>query len=291
MEYLDAGFFPAWVAPLVGVFVNLSAIRNFQHLSKSDENPGMFVKGRTFSRNFVVENFWFQIFGGTVLLMQHPPTRAVIGAWGGFVWIISVYYLRELFPKTSYVSWDSGNKEVNKKRLDSKLSVLFISIQVKLVRWNFVFKKYYCMYLAMLPCMEDTLGLPVGTYLPLQERRITSYMTLDAMHNVTTAFFLQTLKFHQYISPTTFSILFNATPIIMFFVTMREMLFIHHHILPFFIAMMVDLTVNLMFIYPSSLSPQNKNRLNTSVKALGFLCAHLVLRSNPIAWISSSTIL
>ena len=38
-----------------------AALRNFGHLSKTDDNAGMFVDNRTFSYPFLVENLWFQV--------------------------------------------------------------------------------------------------------------------------------------------------------------------------------------------------------------------------------------
>ena len=47
--------------------------------------------------------------------------------------------------------------------------------------------------------------------LPPEWRFLPLFISLDIAHNVTTAFFLQTLKFHKFISATTFSFAFNTT--------------------------------------------------------------------------------
>jgi hypothetical protein len=47
--------------------------------------------------------------------------------------------------------------------------------------------------------------------LPDEWRFLPLFISLDIAHNVTTAFFLQTLKFHGFLTATAFSLLFNAT--------------------------------------------------------------------------------
>ena len=154
LEYYESGFLPHLLAPFIGIFVCLTALRNFKFLSRSKENPGMFAHKRTFSRSFVIENLWFQFVGVTVMLLLHPPCRRFLTPWGCFAVFSALYYSRELFPKTSYVSWEKGNKEINKMKGKDSWSVWFINLQVKLVRLNFVFKKYYGIYLVLCATME-----------------------------------------------------------------------------------------------------------------------------------------
>jgi len=55
------------------------------------------------------------------------------------------------------------------------------------------------------------VSLHMRGLLPPEWRFVPLFVSLDIAHNVTTAFFLQTLKFHGFISATTFSFAFNAT--------------------------------------------------------------------------------
>ena len=126
---------------------------------------------------------------------------------------------------------------------------------------------------------QDLLGLPLGTMLPDTDRVVAYMVALDAMHNVTTAFFLQTLKFKGFISAEVFSVLFNTTPMIGFVFTAWLALTRHQHVWPLFLAMATDMTVNLYFIYPSSLPTEWKNRISTTVKVGGLLIAYKVCQA------------
>lgn len=126
---------------------------------------------------------------------------------------------------------------------------------------------------------QDLLGLPLGTMLPDTDRVVAYMVALDAMHNVTTAFFLQTLKFKGFISAEVFSVLFNTTPMIGFVFTAWLALTQHQHVWPLFMAMATDMTVNLYFIYPSSLPTEWKNRISTTVKVGGLLIAYKVCQA------------
>lgn len=209
---------------VLGVCTCCAALRNFGHLSKTDDNAGMFVDNRTFSYPFLVENLWFQVITllnqGAYMGMFYNFNDAglyatsVLGAkdWNDlFYWLrlaamVGIFWwfqVRTLFPKTSYATWEDGNKEKGHKKYSAG-GISWINFQVKVVRFNFVMKSKICSsYFSKL----HFLGL-----LSPQWRFVPLFLVLDQSHNITTAFFLQTLKFHKFISAATFSFLFNLTP-------------------------------------------------------------------------------
>jgi hypothetical protein len=257
IQYYETNFFLHILTPLVGSFVSMSALRNFQFLSKKAENPGMFAKNRTFSYAFLKENLWFQIQLGATMMFAHPLSGQYIPNWFQIFFIFFMFYYREFVPKTSYTSWEVGNEKVNAR---SNGWVTFINFQVKIVRWNYVIKKTLLFYLFALAQAEWLFELPQNTYITQPDRWIFYLLCLDAAHNITTTFFLQTLKFKGFISAETFSFLFNVSPIFGLFLTLK--LFSQHtFVVPYALAVLVELYINLEFIYPSKkLSFEWKNR-------------------------------
>jgi len=196
-----------------GCLVTASALRNFGHLAKSDVNKGMFAESRTFSYGFLVENFWFQVvialqhgaflpcFEGSAA--EHPTSsRGAAAKLAYFSFAMFWFMSRATFPKTSYADWEAGNEAANGCKL-SAWRVAWINLQVKVVRLNYVFKSQVA--------VPYFVSLHMRGLLPPEWRFVPLFVSLDIAHNVTTAFFLQTLKFHGFISATTFSFAFNAT--------------------------------------------------------------------------------
>jgi len=254
-------------SPIIGVLVSMSALRNFRFLPKQAENPGMFAKNRTFSYAFLKENLWFQFLIGFTLFSGHPLASQYISHDLMLLIIFGIFAYREFVPKTSYSSWEVGNNKVN-TRFNGW--VTFINLQVKLVRWNYVAKKTYLFYLVLLVQAEYFLGLGKGAYVSQSDRVLFYLLCLDAMHNITTAFFFQTLKFKGFISAETFSFLFNVSPLIGIYLTYL-LLTTHTIVVPFALAGLVELYVNLEFIYPNkTLSFEWKNRCQVASK---FLCS------------------
>jgi hypothetical protein len=249
---------------LAGCGVSITALRNFKFLSKKAENPGMFAKNRTFSYAFLKENLWFQCILAITFLGAHPKSSEFIPPWLHVLIIFLTFYYREFVPKTSYGSWEVGNKKVNAK---SNGWVTFINLQVKIVRWNYVAKKVLLFYMFLLPMFEQIFDLPKNTYITANDRVIFYLLTLDAMHNITTTFFLQTLKFKGFISAELFSFLFNVSPLLGIYLTLK-LLFQHHFNAPFALAVGIELWINLEFIYPSKLPFEWKNRLQVTNKAV-----------------------
>lgn len=254
---------------VIGIIVNLSALRNFRFLAKSAENPGMFAQNRTFSYAFLQENLWFQFLLGLSFVSAHPLTIQYFPPDLQIATIVFIFIVREFVPKTSYVSWEQGNKKVN-SRLNGRVD--FINLQVKIVRWNYVLKKTLLFYLFVAVQAEFYYGVPQGSFVDQLDRKCLYLLSLDAMHNVTTAFFLQTLKFKGFISAETFSFLFNVSPICGVFVT-YQFLNHHHFLYPYLAAVLVELFVNITFVYPSKkLTNEWKNRCLVALK-LGTITA------------------
>jgi len=241
---------------LAGCGVSITALRNFKFLSKKAENPGMFAKNRTFSYAFLKENLWFQVTLAVTFLGAHPRSPEFINPALHVFILYFVFYYREFVPKTSYGSWEVGNNKINSK---SNGWVTFINLQVKIVRWNYVAKKTLLFYLFLLSTLEHVFGLPAETYITMNDRFIFYLLTLDAMHNITTTFFLQTLKFKGFISAELFSFLFNVSPLIGVYLTLK-LFFQHTFNVAFALAVAIDLWINLEFIYPCKLSFEWKNR-------------------------------
>lgn len=247
---------------LAGCCVTSTAIRNFRHLSKTSANPGMFAKGRTFSYPFVVENLWFQVALLLYMAMGHPIWQgrtfsycftdfllysipecllhAFVGFWGGI--------RQECFPKTSYKTWEQGNEEINAGKLTAS-ELWWINIQVKVVRWNYVIKSRVA--------LDYLRGAMRAGLVPLEWRWVYYFLIFDASHNITAAFFLQTLKFHGYISAAAFSWLFNFTPycgaaVLMYYFLCAPLTLRHLEILSYHVLQMVLIVV---WIYPERATP------------------------------------
>merc|ERR1712130_822564 len=177
---------------------------------------------------------------GADTVIPHPMQIAI-------VYFMFIY--REFVPKTSYGSWEVGNNKVNSR---SDGWVKFINIQVKLVRWNYVLKKGLLFYLFVVSQAEWLFGFPANSLMTQYDRVLYYLLSMDAMHNITTAFFLQTLKFKGFISAEAFSFLFNVSPIV---------------------GVLIETAVNLKLIYPSKLSFEWKNRCQVTCKAVTVLSA------------------
>ena len=266
IDYYESTILFHLLPPLIGILVSASAIRNFKFLSKDSENPGMFAKYRTFSFSFLKENLYFQFLLGLSFFVSHPLSYTLIPTPIASFLIFVTFVLREFVPKTSYVSWEVGNKKVNER---FQGWTTFINAQVKIVRWNYVFKKTLLLYLVVIIQAEYFLNESFTTQL---DRAMYYLLSLDAMHNITTAFFLQTLKFKGFLSAEAFAILFNASPFIGVYLTYK-LISNHHFVWPYAIATAFDLFVNLNFIYPSKLSPEWKNRCQVSCKTSCILAA------------------
>lgn len=133
----------------------------------------------------------------------HPTeSRAALGRLGFFSVAMFWFIARGTFPKTSYVDWEAGNQTSNEKKL-TKRQIGWINFQVKVVRLNYVLKSQVA--------VPYFLSLHMRGLLPDEWRFLPLFMSLDIAHNITTAFFLQTLKFHGFLSATAFSFFFNAT--------------------------------------------------------------------------------
>jgi len=280
IDYYESNLLLHALTGLIGCAVTLTALRNFKFLSKKAENPGMFAKNRTFSYAFLQENLWFQSLLGATIFCGHPKSILYVPAPVQLAVVFFILAYREFVPKTSYGSWEVGNNKVNSR---SNGWVTFINAQVKIVRWNYVAKKTYLFYLWMLFQVEWFFDVSKGTYVTQNDRILFYLLCLDAMHNITTTFFLQTLKFKGFISAETFSFLFNVSPLIGVYLTYR--LFTEHtFVIPFALAVIVELYTNLEFIYPSKLSFVWKNRAQVAVKVLTTLAATSYLTySNTIA--------
>ena len=91
--------------------------------------------------------------------------------------------------------------------------------------------------------------------LPPEWRFLPLFISLDIAHNVTTAFFLQTLKFHKFISATTFSFAFNTTAYIG-----SAMLLYYYLTQPVdpiaFFPAVAGCLMNLYFVYPKRGEPR-----------------------------------
>jgi len=91
--------------------------------------------------------------------------------------------------------------------------------------------------------------------LPPEWRFLPLFISLDIAHNVTTAFFLQTLKFHKFISATTFSFAFNTTAYIG-----SAMLLYYYLTQPVdpiaFFPAVAGCLMNLFFVYPKRGEPR-----------------------------------
>jgi len=269
INYYETNFVLHCITPFVGAFVSMSALRNFTFLSKKAENPGMFAKNRTFSYAFLKENLYFQILLGTTIICGHPMSPMYFPHVLQTIVILGILTFRENVPKTSYTSWEVGNEKVNSR---SNGWVTFINAQVKLVRWNYVAKKTYLFYLWALFQAEWIMGVSQGTYVTQADRVLFYLLCLDAMHNITTTFFLQTLKFKGFISAETFSFLFNVSPLIGIYLTYK--LFVTHtFVVPFAIVSLIELFINLEFIYPSKLSFVWKNRAQMICKIISISAA------------------
>merc|ERR1712137_724501 len=269
IDYYESTLLYHCLPAIIGCLVCMCALRNFKFLPKKAENPGMFAKNRTFSYAFLVENLWFQILVAMSIFSVHPLAASVIPHPMQIAIVYFMFVYREFVPKTSYGSWEVGNNKVNSR---SDGWVTFINIQVKLVRWNYVLKKGLLFYLFVVSQGEWLFGFPIGTWMTQYDRVLYYLLSMDAMHNITTAFFLQTLKFKGFISAELFAVLFNASPIIGVYLTYR-LLMIHNVILPYLLATFFDLYVNLEFIYPSKLSFEWKNRCQVLCKSLAVLAA------------------
>lgn len=262
-NYDDINFWLHCSTSIVGCLVNASALRNFRFLSKSAENPGMFAQNRTFSYAFIQENMWFQVLIGLSFAFGHPKSGEYVQKDLQILLVFLVFVLREFVPKTSYTSWQVGNEKVNSR---VNRWVDFINIQVRIVRWNYVFKKTILLYLFVTIEAEWFFGLPTGTLVNAFDRKVYFLLSLDAMHNITTAFFLQTLKFKGFISAETFSFLFNASPFLGVIVT-YQFLMAHTFCWPYLIATFTELFINIYLVYPSKLSAEWKNRCLVALKA------------------------
>uniref|UniRef100_A0A7S4MJ86 Uncharacterized protein n=1 Tax=Vannella robusta TaxID=1487602 RepID=A0A7S4MJ86_9EUKA len=236
----------------------------------------MFAKNRTFSYAFLKENLWFQFLLGTTFLGGHPMSSHYISNGMMSIILFSIFVIRELVPKTSYSSWEVGNNKVN-SRFNGW--VTFINFQVKIVRWNYVFKKTYLLYLFIIFQAEHFLGLGPSAYVSQSDRVLFYLLCLDAMHNITTAFFFQTLKFKGFISAETFAVLFNASPLFGIYLTYK-LVMSHVIVVPFALALVIDLYVNLEFIYPSKYSFVWKNRFQVMCKTLCVAAASLYVLYN-----------
>jgi len=254
---------------IIGCLVCMSALRNFKQLPKKAENPGMFAKNRTFSYAFLVENLWFQILIALSIFSVHPLADTVLPHSMQIAIVYFMFIYREFVPKTSYASWEVGNNKVNSR---SDGWVRFINIQVKLVRWNFVLKKGLLFYLFVVSQGEWLFDLPANTWLTQYDRVLYYLLSMDAMHNITTAFFLQTLKFKGFISAETFSFLFNASPIVGVFLTIRLIQY-HAFVMPYLVGVLIETAINLKLIYPSKLSYPWKNRCQVIAKGVTVLAA------------------
>jgi hypothetical protein len=257
MAYYESIWLLHVLTTFAGCIVSLSALRNFKFLSKKQENPGMFAKNRTFSYAFLQENLFFQVALGVTYLNAHPRTQLYISPLALYILVGLVYYIREFVPKTSYTSWEVGNSKVN-SRFNGWVS--FINLQVKIVRWNYLLKKELLLYMFVGTAAEQLFGVPPGTYISTNDRYIYYLLNLDAMHNITTTFFLQTLKFKGLISAELFSFLFNASPIIGAVLTVKFCMQ-HHFTVSFALAVLLVMTGNLAYIYPSKYSTKIKSRM------------------------------
>mmetsp|Transcript_1116 Transcript_1116/g.2909 ORF Transcript_1116/g.2909 Transcript_1116/m.2909 type:complete len:321 (+) Transcript_1116:2-964(+) len=133
----------------------------------------------------------------------HPmESRSAFAKLAFFCFAMFWFIARSTFPKTSYVDWEAGNEATNEKKL-TRWQIAWINFQVKVVRLNYVFKSQVA--------VPYFISLHMRGLLAEEWRFVPLFISLDIAHNVTTAFFLQTLKFHGFISATTFSFLFNAT--------------------------------------------------------------------------------
>merc|ERR1712137_477109 len=269
IDYYESTLLYHCLPAIIGCLVCMSALRNFKFLPKKAENPGMFAKNRTFSYAFLVENLWFQILVAMSIFSVHPLAASVIPHPMQIAIVYFMFVYREFVPKTSYGSWEVGNNKVN-SRSDGR--VTFINIQVKLVRWNYVLKKGLLFYLFVVSQGEWLFGFPIGTWMTQYDRVLYYLLSMDAMHNITTAFFLQTLKFKGFISAETFSFLFNASPIVGVFLTIRLFQY-HTFIWPYLLGVLIETAINLKLIYPSKLSFEWKNRCQVTAKALTVVAA------------------
>lgn len=99
---------------------------------------------------FLIENFWFQVaitlqhmalmpcfFGSAA---THPTESPAALARLAFFCVSMFWFIaRGTFPKTSYVDWEAGNAASNQKRLAQR-QISWINLQIKVVRFNYVFK-------------------------------------------------------------------------------------------------------------------------------------------------------
>jgi len=268
-DYYESTLFFHSLPAIIGCLVCMSALRNFKFLPKKAENPGMFAKNRTFSYAFLVENLWFQILVAISIFSVHPLADTVIPHPMQIAIVYFMFIYREFVPKTSYGSWEVGNNKVNSR---SDGWVKFINIQVKLVRWNYVLKKGLLFYLFVVSQAEWLFGFPANSLMTQYDRVLYYLLSMDAMHNITTAFFLQTLKFKGFISAEAFSFLFNVSPIVGVFLTIRLFQY-HTFVLPYLVGVLIETAVNLKLIYPSKLSFEWKNRCQVTCKAVTVLSA------------------
>merc|ERR1712130_766050 len=197
---------------------------------------------------------WFQILVAISIFPVHPLADTVIPHPMQIAIVYFMFIYREFVPKTSYASWEVGNNKVN-SRSDGW------------VRWNFVLKKGLLFYLFVVSQGEWLFDIPANTWMTQYDRVLYYLLSMDAMHNITTAFFLQTLKFKGFISAEAFSFLFNVSPIVGVFLTIRLFQY-HTFVLPYLVGVLIETAVNLKLIYPSKLSFEWKNRCQVTCKAV-----------------------
>jgi hypothetical protein len=122
---------PLWFLSmyLAGVLTTNGAIRNFRHLAKTNVNPGMFAKDRTFSMGFIVENLWFQVALLIKMVFLNPNWWGAAGLikvpLQVFILGFDMYWTairKAVFPVTSYTTWEQGNDKLKTARCQKSRS-------------------------------------------------------------------------------------------------------------------------------------------------------------------------
>jgi hypothetical protein len=130
---------PLWFLSmyLAGVLTTNGAIRNFRHLAKTNVNPGMFAKDRTFSMGFIVENLWFQVALLIKMVFLNPNWWGAAGLikvpLQVFILGFDMYWTairKAVFPVTSYTTWEQGNDKLNDGKVSEK-QINWINVQVR----------------------------------------------------------------------------------------------------------------------------------------------------------------
>lgn len=269
-RFLENGALFSMTFPLLGCVMAISAAANFE-LPRNGNNSGMFKDRRTMSRAFVLENLFFQLLLGHALMPYVPALDKYFSPNVEFLLFFMVMFSRELFPKTSYSDWAIRDDD----SAFSPAQRTFVNAQVKIVRWNFVWKGLlgYYFWSAMVAYRLRGMDAPLTE----MDFRIHHLSIFDALLNISVSIFLQTLKFKGFIRATTFSVAFNSTVLTMGLLMTGLFFTTHQFVVNAFVMACVDVFVNLYVIYPQSWSHKNKGRAKAFLRLSCFMAVVVTL--------------